>query len=357
MHAVGIYGSGIDDRLIEAQIQELHPWLTERLQYLNGWARHRGGDDNSHGYIGQHEYVGTMGAIQAWRTATGEDLLEDFHWARLMPPYYIYHSSARAAGHTARRHQLLGQQPLPGRNRRQQLRQPRPRLLPGRPGMVVDSKPHHRPAARLRDLRQTVGAAVVERSQRAADRSREPAAHDAVSERGYVSMRSDWSDEAVLGHFHCGRFESDGRNNADNNSFIIYRGGYLACDTGTRAINNPEQTEMSDGRHHNRYFIQTIAHNSITVGTDDVAGERLDGSVRRPSFPPTARMDRALAPGYWRQGRPTVASRQDHRLSDPSLVRLCGGRRQLFVQPGLRPPASRANSSISGPICSSSSTV
>jgi len=105
-------------------------------------------------------------------------------------------------------------------------------------------------------------------------------------ERGYVSMRSDWSHEAVLGRFHCGRFESDGRNNADNNSFIIYRGGYLACDTGTRALNNPEQTELSDGRHHDRYFIQTSAHNSITVGTDDVPGEHwtavCGGQVSRP---------------------------------------------------------------------------
>lgn len=105
-------------------------------------------------------------------------------------------------------------------------------------------------------------------------------------ERGYVSMRSDWSEDAVFAHFHCGRFESDSRNNADNNSFIIYRKGYLACDTGTRALNNPEQKGMSDGRHHDRYFSQTIAHNSVTVGTDEIRGNGwtavCGGQVSRP---------------------------------------------------------------------------
>jgi len=86
--------------------------------------------------------------------------------------------------------------------------------------------------------------------------------------RGYVSMRSDWGTNATFVHFHCGRFEIDGRNQCDNNSFIVYRKAYLACDSGTRGVNNPEQKQYSDGKHHENYFAQTIAHNSITVGTN-----------------------------------------------------------------------------------------
>ena len=85
--------------------------------------------------------------------------------------------------------------------------------------------------------------------------------------RGYLCMRSDWGKDATFVHFHSGRFETDGRNHADNNSFVIYRKGHLACDTGTRGANNPEQTKYSDGQHHEKYFAQTIAHNSVTVGT------------------------------------------------------------------------------------------
>jgi heparin/heparan-sulfate lyase len=44
---------------------------------------------------------------------------------------------------------------------------------------------------------------------------------------------------------------------------------------------------MSDGRHHNRYFVQTIAHNSITVGTGDIEGNGwtavCGGQVSRPA--------------------------------------------------------------------------
>ncbi len=87
MHAVGVYGSGVDDELVAGKLSSLYTWLVRRREHLDRWARYRGGDGNSHGYIGQHEYVGTMGAIQAWRTATGEDLLEGFDWARLMPTW------------------------------------------------------------------------------------------------------------------------------------------------------------------------------------------------------------------------------------------------------------------------------
>jgi len=286
IHAVGIYGSGVDEELVAEQLSELYPWLTNHMKQLNEWARYRGGDGNSHGYIGQHEYVGTMGAVQAWRTATGEDLLKGFDWARLMPPYYIYHypPGRRDTVHVGIN--CWGNNSYPaetGANNFVSLAQ----------GYWKDGLSwwwiQNRIIGRKHDYDiygKLWGPLLW------ADPSVPQIAPEALpptmlfQERGYVAMRSDWSADAVYAHFHCGRFESDSRNNADNNSFIIYRRGYLACDTGTRAINNPEQKDLSDGRHHNRYFSQTIAHNSITVGTQDITGNGwtavCGGQVSRP---------------------------------------------------------------------------
>jgi hypothetical protein len=227
-----------------------------------------------------------MGAVQAWRSAAGEDLLAGFHWARLMPVYYIYHyppgrrdtvhigincwgNNSYPAETGACNFASLGQGFWRDGVAQWWIRN----CIVGRKhdydifgklwGPLLWSDP-------------TVPAVVPERLPPTM----------LFQERGYASMRSDWSADAVFAHFHCGRFESDSRNNADNNSFIIYRRGYLACDTGTRAINNPEQKDMSDGRHHDRYFSQTIAHNSITVGTGDVVGNGwtavCGGQVSRP---------------------------------------------------------------------------
>lgn len=286
MHAVAIHGSGTGDALVAEQLSELVPWLRARTEHLDGWARDRGGDGNSHGYIGQHEYVGTMGAIQAWRCASGEDLLRDLDWARLMPPYYVYHYP-------------------PGR---------RDTVHVGINCWGANGHPAETGACNFTSLAQAefrdglarwwIEERIVGRRHDYEvfgtlwgpllwlDPTVEPVRPEDLPptmlfrERGYLSMRSDWSEDAVYAHFHCGRFESDSRNNADNNSFIIYRRGYLACDTGTRGLNNPEQRDMSDGRHHDRYFPQTVAHNSITVGTDDIEGNGwtavCGGQVSRP---------------------------------------------------------------------------
>ena len=285
MYAVGIYGSGLEDELVARQISELYPWLRERQDSLNRWARFRGGDGNSHAYIGQHEYVGTMGAIQAWRTATGEDLLAGFDWARLMPPYYIYHYPPGRGDTVHVGINCWGGNAFPEETGAEN-------FVSLAQGYWKDGLAwwwiQNRIIGRKHDydiFGKLWGPLLWADPTRPVPPQDLPPAM-LFQERGYVSMRSDWSDDAVYAHFHCGRFESDSRNNGDNNSFIIYRQGYLACDTGTRGLNNPEQKDMSDGRHHNRYFIQTIAHNSITVGTQDVEGNGwhavCGGQVSRP---------------------------------------------------------------------------
>lgn len=97
-------------------------------------------------------------------------------------------------------------------------------------------------------------------------------------ENGHVVMRSDWTEDATYALFRCGRYgEIDGRwgrNNADNLHFLINKRGILAADTGAvHSLNNAalgfagSQVHSDDLPHIRAYARQTIAHNSITVGS------------------------------------------------------------------------------------------
>jgi hypothetical protein len=286
MHALAIYGCGLDDAYVAQRIAELHGWLVARRKHLNDWAADRGGDGNSHGYIGQHEYVGTMGAFQAWKCSTGEDWFEEFAWAKHMPAYYIYHylPGRRDTAHIGIN--CWGSHSYPdetGANNFCNIGEAK--WSDGLARWWLDNAIVGRRYDY--DIYETMWGRLLWMDY--AVSPIEPAQLPPTMlfrTRGYVCMRSDWSSDAVFAHFHCGRFESDGRNNADNNSFMIYQHGYLACDSGTRGINNPEQKDLSDGRHHDRYFSRTIAHNSITVGTDVIEGngwrDWCGGQISRP---------------------------------------------------------------------------
>jgi len=266
---VGLWGSGNEDELVARKLSQMHAWCLKRKVYLNEWAVDRGGDGNSHGYIGQHEYVGTMGAFQAWKAATGEDWFEGFNWARTMAPYYIYH--------------MLPNQRLTvnvGINSWGARHAP---IETGAEDFVSIAQAKWKCGLTGWFARNIVCGDTAYYSILHNDWGMvllyDPDVPDIAPERfpqdmlfktrGYVCMRSDWGNDAAFVHFHSGRFETDGRNQCDNNSFIIYRKAYLACDSGTRGINNPEQKQYSDGKHHENYFAQTIAHNSITIGTSN----------------------------------------------------------------------------------------
>jgi len=272
IQCAALCGSGLEEDTVARTLSELHRWCLARKVHLNRWAEDRGGDDNSHGYIGQHEYVGTMGAYQAWRAATGENWFDGLVWAKAMAPYYIYHyppgrtttanvginswggngypEETGACDFTSIPQSLWKCGLTSWWNQNVVVRRKYDyEILDGHWGPVLWLDPE-------------VPALPPDRFP-----------EDMLFKtRGYVSMRSDWGKDATWVHFHCGRFESDGRNHMDNNASVVYRQGYLACDSGTRGLNNPEQTQYSDGRHHERYFAQTIAHNSLTVGTEDIQG-------------------------------------------------------------------------------------
>ncbi len=265
---VALWGGGNQDERVARKLSEMRAWCLQRKAYLNEWAADRGGDGNSHGYIGQHEYVGTMGAFQAWRAATGEDWFEGFNWAKTMGPYYVYHLLPNR-----RLTVNIGINSWGGRHAP---------IETGAEDFVSIAQAKWQCGLTGWWTRNIVCGDTAYYNILDHDWGMvlfyDPSVPDIAPDqfppdrlfrtRGYVCMRSDWGEDATFVHFHCGRFETDSRNHGDNNSFIIYRRAYLACDSGTRGLNNPEQKQYSDGKHHESYFAQTIAHNSITVGTN-----------------------------------------------------------------------------------------
>lgn len=76
---------------------------------------------------------------------------------------------------------------------------------------------------------------------------------------GWVLMRSSWQPEATFASFQCGPFYT-GHQHLDNNAFTIHKGGLLAIDPGINAYG-----ESIDDRYRTNYYSRTIAHNTITV--------------------------------------------------------------------------------------------
>jgi len=272
--ALAIFGSGLADDYLAKKISGLVPWHLEHKKFLNEWAADRGGCDNSHAYIGQHSYAGTMSAFQAWRAATGQDWFDGFVWARAMAPYYVYHTLPGKRWTVNVGINSWGSNDAPresGANNFTSIAQARWKC--GLTSWWINNV-----VMRTRHDYHILGShwgplLWYEPGVPEIPPSRLP--QDMLFRtRGYVCMRSDWSDEATFVHFHCGRFESDGRNQPDNNAFVIFRKAYLACDTGTRGLNNPGHPANDGwpGKHHELYFKQTIAHNTITVGTDEIHG-------------------------------------------------------------------------------------
>ncbi len=72
---------------------------------------------------------------------------------------------------------------------------------------------------------------------------------------GWVSMRSDWTPDATFALFVCAPLWLGGHQHADNNSFIIHKGGLLAIDSGV----------YEGTAHRANYYARSIAHNTVTV--------------------------------------------------------------------------------------------
>lgn len=73
---------------------------------------------------------------------------------------------------------------------------------------------------------------------------------------GQIIMRSGWDDQATHCLVSCGS-RVNSHKQFDENSFVIYRKGFLALDSGTRG--NEKDFSL---RH---YYAQTVAHNAVLI--------------------------------------------------------------------------------------------
>jgi hypothetical protein len=76
---------------------------------------------------------------------------------------------------------------------------------------------------------------------------------------GWVLMRSSWQPDATFASFQCGPIYA-AHEHMDNNSFTIHKRSPLAIDSGVNAYG-----EDVDTNYRTNYYSRTIAHNSITV--------------------------------------------------------------------------------------------
>ena len=74
---------------------------------------------------------------------------------------------------------------------------------------------------------------------------------------GHLVMRDGWKPDSTWIEFDCGPYFSK-HQHLDQNQFTIYRGGYLAIDSGA------DYTD-TESPHYLNYYRRTVAHNSVLV--------------------------------------------------------------------------------------------
>jgi hypothetical protein len=100
---------------------------------------------------------------------------------------------------------------------------------------------------------------------------------------GHLVMRDGWEQDSTWIEFDCGPYFAK-HQHLDQNQFTIYRGGYLAIDSGA------DYTD-TESPHYLNYYRRTVAHNSILVydpaekffWSDNVLPAANDGGQRMDS--------------------------------------------------------------------------
>lgn len=278
LHLVSVFyegGNGPNDAALLARMKhDFDRQLVAWTDKLNCWAAGRGGSDMGHGYNGEHAYWEPFVAAICWTNSTGEDYLGRAVFAKYQSAFYWYHfvpnrkplcvehigvtrscadRGAIAPGHSgatnlvwltiARENDGLGLVWM------EMLRAQEPHWAKDLEalGRLLWWNPRHKPL----------------------DPSTLPTTR-LFPTSGHLIMRSDWTEGATFATFRCGRYgEIDGswgRNNADNLSFTIRKGGPLAIDSGPCHEQNTHVLKFYTPDAIYQYGRQTIAHNSITIG-------------------------------------------------------------------------------------------
>lgn len=89
---------------------------------------------------------------------------------------------------------------------------------------------------------------------------------------GQTYLFSGREPDSTYALFTCGS-KSSVHKQADENNFIIYKGGFLALDSGTRSASGHKDW-LDDMWHDNNYYAVSIAHNVVTIRME---GEKFSG--------------------------------------------------------------------------------
>jgi len=262
--------------------------LVEGIEYNNRWSRNRGGSSMSHGYYGEHFYSEWFTVAVAWSNATGQDWVKRCDFAAHTPEYYLFHYRPWAWPPQVVH---IGVNAMCGH-----WEAVTPAKFDGDSLAVLAASRFHDGLGQwwidevISKISMGWGTSAVgqggvwgkllwcEPNLPAVEPKMLPPAR-LFPENGHVVMRSDWTPDATYALFRCGRYgEIDGlwgRNNADNLHFIISKRGILAADTGAvHSLNNAalgfagSQVHSDNLPHIREYARQTIAHNSILVGSE-----------------------------------------------------------------------------------------
>jgi len=220
---LALAGDGVDDDLARSCLEEAEPLLKEHLipavnQVAGG---DRGGWHESMSYFSFFAYEFAH-QLEAWRTATGEDLFAACSGLRGAAHWFLYatrpHDGSMAPIADIDTPERWGWQeaaifPLLASRYRDTIAQ----------GAAVRFAPEQ--ASRLWPTALWL------------DTSMEPASEESLPAAalfpgiGWAAMRSSWEKDATWAVFVCGDYYA-GHQHSDQNQFIISRGGYLAIDAG-----------------------------------------------------------------------------------------------------------------------------
>ena len=280
LHCLAAWGNGLDAE-ITPFLQSSHAnEVVRTLRGNNQWSQGRGGSSMGHGYNGEHFFSAEWAAMMGWTHATGEDLISKSDFAHNTPAWYVYHylpweksrqvirvgvtmSPFHTEALTPRKFLAENYVMLDITRTKNGLGQWWQREFVGKwpqPKWRKGQEHIYGLAGRLLWLDPSIPSVPPENCPETR----------LFPVNGHVIMRSDWTEDATVALFRCGRFGTidgtGGRNNLDNLHFIIYRAGYLAPPTGCKHGVNEGVWKMPTRGNVHPYGKQTIAHNSITVG-------------------------------------------------------------------------------------------
>ena len=258
MAGIGLYGDGVCDEKAARWMAYADRNIYERLvPASNFWASDDGGWGEGPGYAG-FTASRFVQELQAWRTATGENVFEVSNFFRYLTQWLVWITRPHN-GRTVKFNDSSGGKPgLPW-----------PSLVAG---LYHEARAQHFADRYLQEAREAPdGWANMslwrpilycdENLMAAPLRYPEMPTARHFEGVGQVVFRSGWDENATFAVLKCQAFRSSGHRHADENTFTIDKMGSLAIESGVDQRRPPD--------HVRNYFTRTVAHNTVTVSDPD----------------------------------------------------------------------------------------